>query len=496
MNPVVVIGAGVNGLVCAAHLAAAGISVVVLEQSPTEFGGISSAEGPLPGFRHDVCAAFFPLTMVAPAFRSLGLTDELDWIVPDTVMAHPFDDGSALSLERSIDATAAQLGGGGPGYARFMRRLVDCHQPLMQAALEPPPPGRSALEAARCLRTDLARLAWRSLLPAGYLGRSWLGDDRSAAWLAGSTSHSDLDPLSPGGGAFALTLQLLGHAVGWPLLRGGSQRLAEALVRRIEASGGEVRHGAPVEQILTTNGRATGVRLAGGERVDADAVVATVTAKPFLELVPPRALPRGIEFRLRRWRYDAGTFKVDFALDRPVPWAAEACRRAGVIHIGATLPEFTASFRAARMGEFPERPALVLGQHSLFDQTRAPEGQHMLYCYARSPLALKIPVEEAADRVEQQIERFAPGFRTSVLGRAVRSPELMQQHDPSMIGGDLGGGSYQLHQQFIFRPHPRMFRTRTPVNGLYFANASAHPGGGVHGTQGLAAAQFILADRR
>ena len=495
---VVVIGAGPNGLVCAAHLAATGVEVTVLEQGDRGFwGGISSADGPLPGFRHDICAGFFPLTRASPAFRSLGL-DEVEWIDPPTVMAHPFRDGSALALERDIGATAAGLGSAGPRYERFMARLVAQHRPLMDAALSPFPPGREALRAAAGLRTDLARLAWRSLLPAGVLGRRWLGDDRAAAWLAGSTAHSDLDPTSPGGGAFSLVLKLLGHSVGWPFPRGGASAIADALAARIRANGGEIRHGAAVEEIIVggSEPRAAGVRLASGERVSADHVVATVSAKPFRRMLPTGALPRGIDFRLRRWRYDAGTFKVDFALDRPVPWTAEACRRAGVVHVGDRLGDFTRAFRAARAGDFPPRPALVIGQHSLFDPTRAPAGQHLLYCYARSPLALRIPASQAADLVEARIEEFAPGFRASVLGRSVRSPEEMEAHDPSMVGGDLGGGSYQLYQQLFLRPHPRMFRTRTPVRGLLFASASAHPGGGVHGTQGLTAAQFLLREAR
>jgi phytoene dehydrogenase-like protein len=495
-----VIGAGPNGLVCGAHLAAAGAEVTVLEQAESGFGGISSADGPLPGFRHDLCAGFFPLSQVSPALRPF--VDQVEWVNPPTIMAHPFRDGTALALERDVDATAAGLGPAGPRYERFMSRLVAEHEPLMTAALAPFPPGRATAGAAAGLRSDLLRLAWRSLLPAGVLGRRWLGDDRSAAWLAGSTAHSDLDPTSPGGGAFALVLKLLGHAVGWPFPRGGAQAVAEALAGSIRGNGGEIRHGASVEQVLLardTRGHSTcvtGVRLAGGEEVDADVVVSTLSAAPFLRLLPAHALPRGIDFRLRHWRYDAGTFKVDFALDAPVPWTAEPCRRAGVVHVGDTLSDFTRSFRAARKGVFPERPALVIGQHSLFDDSRAPAGKHTLYCYARSPLRLRIPAEAAADLVEARIDEFAPGFRATILGRAVRSPEQIEAHNPSMIGGDLGGGSYQLHQQLFLRPHPRMFRTRTPVGGLYFAGSSAHPGGGVHGTQGLTAAQFALDDAR
>ena len=490
---VVVIGAGPNGLVCAAHLARAGVELTVLEHAAEGFGGVSSYDGPLPGFRQDICAAFFPLTRVSPAFRPLEL--ELDWITPETVMAHPFRDGTALMLERDVDATAAAMGSAGERYAPFMRRLVENARPLMDAALAPVPPGRELLDVASSLRADLIRLGWRSVISAGMLGRSWLGDERAAAWLAGSTAHSDLDPSSPGGGAFALVLQMLGHTVGWPFPRGGAEALGNAVAERIRAGGGEIRHGAHVARILLQGRRATGVELTSGETIRADAVVSTLTAAPFVKLLPAGALPRGVGRRLRRWRYDAGTFKVDFALDRPVPWAAEACRRAGVIHLGDALDDFVRSLRASRAGEFPDPPVLVVGQQSLFDPTRAPEGKHALYSYVRSPLRLPIAADEAADLVERRIEDFAPGFRASILARSVRSPEQLEEHNPSMIGGDLGGGSYQWHQELFLRPHPRLWRTRTPVGGLYFAGSSAHPGGGVHATQGLAAAQFLLRDQ-
>jgi phytoene dehydrogenase-like protein len=540
---VAIIGAGPNGLVCAAQLAAAGVDVVVLEQGEAgSYGGISSADGPLPGFRHDICAGFFPLSIVSPALRPV--VDDIDWINPPTVMAHPFRDGTAIALKRDIAATAAQLGPEGARYERFMSRLVGEARPLMDAALQPvpPDPGR-VIEVASFLRTDLLRLAWRALLPAGLLGRRWLHDDRSAAWLAGSTAHSDLDPTSPGGGAFALVLKLLGHAVGWPFPRGGADALAKALAARVEAGGGEIRHDAAVDAILLEPGgadrgsgahprsgagrgsgahprsgagrgsgahpgsragrrsgrggiRAIGVRLRSGELIEADAVVSTLSAKPFLELLPKHALPRSVDWRLRHWSYDAGTFKVDFALDGPAPWTADACRRSAVVHVGDTLADFTRSFRASRDGLFPQRPALVIGQHSLFDDSRAPAGKHTLYCYVRSPLSLKIPAEQAADLVQRRIEEFAPGFGDVVLAREVRSPEQMQAHNPSMIGGDLGGGSYQLQHQLFLRPHPRMWRTGTPIPGLYFAGTSAHPGGGVHGTQGLTAALRLLEDQR
>jgi phytoene dehydrogenase-like protein len=497
MRRAVIAGAGPNGLVCAIRLAGAGFEVTVLEHAPEGNGGLTTIEGPLPGYWHDLCAAFFPLALVSPAFRTIPL-EEVSWIVPDTVMAHPFLDGSAIALERGVPETAASLDavapGAGAAWTRFVTPLVREHQVLADSVLGPFPPVRPVVQAIGRLRLDAARLALRGLLPAASLGLDLFRDQRAAAWLSGSTAHADLDPGHAGGGAFAIFLQMLGHAVGWPLPRGGARAVADALAARLAALGGHVRHASPVEEVLVRGGRATGVRTAAGERIDADLVVATVNALRLPELLPAGSLPRGVTARLRRWRHEMGTFKVDFALSGPVRWTAEECRRAGVVHIGDTLDALFRAFRPARAGRFPEEPALVIGQQSLFDGSRAPDGRHTLYAYARSPLRMDIPADDAADRVERRIEQFAPGFRKLVLARAVRTPEAIELHDPTMVGGDLGGGSYRLDQQLFLRPHPRLCRTRTPIRGLYLASASVHPGGGVHAAQGMNAARAALAD--
>jgi phytoene dehydrogenase-like protein len=492
----VVVGAGANGLICAGILARAGVEVTVVEQAPQPGGGVSSAGGPLPGFTHDICSAFFPLTRVSPAFRDAGLGD-IDWIAPETVMAHPFADGSAIALERGIDATAASLEATAPGagqaWARFAEPLVREHRTLADALLGPQPPVRAGLRALASLRLDALRLVRRALMPAGTLGQKLFGDPRCAAWLSGSTAHADLDPGAHAGAALAVGLQLMGHVAGWPFPRGGSRALTAALVTELESHGGQIRTGIAVEEILVSGRRTTGVRLARGERLDSDVVVATVSARPFAALLPAGALPRGVARRLAGWRHDLGTFKVDFALRGAVPWTASECRRAGVVHVGDTLDALVRSFAAARAGRFPAEPALVVGQQSLFDNARAPTGSETLYSYARSPLRLDVGDDEAADRVEAAIERFAPGFRELVVARTVRGPDAIEAHDPSMVGGDLGGGSYRLDQQLLLRPHPRLWRTRTPIRGLYLAGASVHPGGGVHGSQGMNAARAALA---
>jgi phytoene dehydrogenase-like protein len=496
---VVVVGAGHNGLVCALLLAQVGVEVVVVEQADTVGGAVSSADGPLPGFRHDICSAFFPLTKASPAFTRLDL--DLDWIAPPIAMAHPFANGGAIVLARDIEATAASLEAAAPGagaaWQRFVGPALDHWRALVDTALLPFPAVRPALAVAAHLRVHALRLARAAVMPAGSLGLELFRDEHAAAWLAGSTSHADLAPGDAGGGALTFALALLGHAVGWPFPRGGAQAISDALAARLVALGGTIRTGAHVEEVAVGGRAARGIRLAGGERIEADAVIVTTSAHPFVDLLPPTALPRRVESRLRHWRHDMGTFKVDFALAGPVPWAAEECRRAGAIHVGTTLDEIFASFAAGRAGRFPERPTLVLGQQSLFDDTRAPSGRHTLYAYARSPLPpLDIDADAAADLVEQRIEELAPGFRKLVLARAVRDPAALERRDPSLVGGDLGGGSYRADQQLFLRPHPRLFRTRTPVRGLYLAGASVHPGGGVHGAQGLAAAHHVLHDLR
>jgi phytoene dehydrogenase-like protein len=344
------------------------------------------------------------------------------------------------------------------------------------------------------LRRDGVSLARRMLGSAAAFGRDAFGDDRATAWLCGSVSHSDLSPGSAGGGALAFVLLLLGHVVGWPFPVGGVGRLTDALVDRLGELGGRVVCGAQVEQILVEAGRVRGVRLAGGERVGGDAVVATVSAGLLAAMLPPDALAPRLTRRLTRWRYGLGTFKVDYALKGPVGWTSVEARRAGVVHLGDTLPDLFAAAHEAGAGRVPATPALVVGQQSLHDPSRAPAGQHTLYVYTHVPQRPDLPDEAIVERIEARLAAFAPGFRDLVLARAVRSPARLQRENPSLVGGDLGGGSYELDQQLIFRPAPELVRGRTPLPGLYVAGASVHPGGGVHGVSGWAAARALMAD--
>jgi phytoene dehydrogenase-like protein len=494
---VAVVGGGHHGLVAAIRLVAAGCEVAVLEAGDHIGGGVHSEESTLPGFRHDSCSGFFPLTAASPVFRALEL--DLGWVNPPTAMAHVLGpEGQAIALHRDTDATVASLDACAPGAGRGWRALMDRLWPhreaLISAVLSPLPALRPLARLLLGLRADVVKLAPTALVSSARLGRRLFGDDRAAAWLAGSGSHADLSPLAAGSGAFSLGLQFLGHMVGWPFPRGGAGALTEALVSRLSAYGGELRCGARVEQIELRGGRVAGVRLSGGEVLFTDGVIATVSPAPLLELLPGNALPGRVERRLRRWKYGLGTLKLDYALSGPVPWLSAEARRAAVVHVGGALEEIVASLDQASAGRMPERPALVVGQQSLHDQSRAPEGQHTLYVYARVPSSLR--EGEGVAAAEQQLERFAPGFGALVLGRSIGAPAKLEAQNESMRGGDLASGSCRPDQQLIFRPTPALCRGRTPIPGLLVAGAWVHPGPGVHGVSGHTAAGALLRQLR
>jgi phytoene dehydrogenase-like protein len=498
MKRALVIGAGHNGLVAAIHLAAHGVDVTVLEHAPRPGGATSSSELTLPGFVHDHCAGFVPMAAASPAIRELGLErDGLVWIDPPHVMAHPFEDGSAIALHRDVDATVASLGRAGAGWDAAMKRMLPLADPLVQSVLSPLPPVLSPLRLVAGLRSELAEWTRTLLGSVEALGLDLFdGDTRATAWLAGSAQHSGLPPSTTVSGAFGFLLQLMAHSHGWPLPQGGMGELAGALVRRAEREGARIRCGATVRRLAVRGGRIVGAELENGEQIAADAVVSTVSAGVLARLVPDAALPAGMERRLRRWRYGTGAFKLDYALSAQVPWTAGEAREAAVVHVGGELEELTAAAQAGARGELPARPALVVGQQSLYDSTRAPAGQHTLYVYAHVPSTYSASDEHVADLIEQQIERFAPGFGGVVRSRAMRPPAQTEHENPSLVGGDLGGGSYELDQQLIFRPTPQLSRYRTPIGGLFVAGASTHPGGAVHGMSGRGAARALLREQR
>jgi phytoene dehydrogenase-like protein len=493
---VLIVGAGHNGLVAAIRLAAAGCDVMVLERDERPGGAVKSAYDTLPGFVHDRCAGFLPLTAASPAFDALGVRERVEWIDPPVAMAHPFLDGTAIALHRDVGATSESLDatarGAGRAWQALVRPLISHRDTVLRAALSPFPSVRPAATLAVQLRRDGIDLARRMLGSAASFGRDVFGDERATAWLCGSATHADVTPGSAGGGGFAFFLMLLGHLVGWPFPRGGVGRLTDALVARVEELGGQVACNAPVTEIVVQQRRVRGVRLASGETIACHALLSTVSAKPLAAMLPPDALAARLMRRLTHWRYGLGTFKVDFALTGPVPWTSPDARRAGVVHLGDTLDDMFRAPHEAGLGRVPVTPTMVVGQHTLHDPTRAPAGRHTLYVYTHVPQRPDIGDAEIADRIENRIAEFAPGFRELVLGRAARSPADLERENPSLVGGDLGGGSFELDQQLCFRPAPELFRGRTPLAGLYVAGSSVHPGGGVHGVSGHAAARALL----
>jgi phytoene dehydrogenase-like protein len=494
-----VIGAGHHGLVCAGTLAEAGWEVTVVEQGARPGGAVHSCEGPLPGFIEDPCAGYFPLTRASPALEAIGLERfGVEWVDTPVVMVHPLPDGRAIALHRQIEPTVASLEAARPGAGRAWAALV---QPLLRnenlvrkVALSPLPPVAPALALGLRLRPSGIELVRLLAGSAATLGQRVLGGDEPAAWLGGSAVHSDLAPDAPGSAAFSFFLHLLGHMVGWPFPRGGAARITDALVRRLEIAGGTLRCSSAVEHIECRGGRARGAVLADGTHLAADAVIAGVSVAPLMRMLPPGALPTRVDRELRRWRYGLGTFKLDFALSGPAPWSSEEARRAAVVHLGGPLAEQIEAVRAAGLGRVPGRPSLVVGQHSLQDRSRAPAGRHTLYAYTHVP-ARRVEVDEdVADLMEERIESFAPGFRRLVLGRSIRPPERLERENPSLVDGDLGGGSAEVDQQLVFRPALELSRYRTPLRGLYLASASVHPGPGVHGVCGAGAARAVRAD--
>jgi phytoene dehydrogenase-like protein len=462
----VVVGAGPNGLAAAIVLARAGRSVLVREANETVGGSARSAELTLPGFVHDVCSAVHPLAAGSPFFRILPLAEHgLEWVSPPAPLAHPFDDGTAAVLERSVEATAVTLGADAGAYRRLMSPLAADWPLLETALLGPPKLPRHPLA--------LARFGLRALRPARRLAEGWFEGARARALFAGLAAHSFLPLEKVPSAAFGLVLGITGHAVGWPFPRGGAQRIADSLASYFRSLGGEIETGARVGSI--------------DELPPARAVLCDVTPRQLVRLAGDR-LPAGYRRKLERYAYGPAAYKVDWALDGPVPWRAKECARAGTVHLGGTLEEVAASERAAWRGEHAEKPFVLVAQPSLFDPTRAPAGKHTLWAYCHVPFGSTFDMTE---RIERQVERFAPGFRDRVLARSVMSPANLERHNANLVGGDINGGA-QTIRQLLTRPTLRLYST--PRKGLYMCSSSTPPGGGVHGMCGHAAARRALRD--
>ncbi len=463
----VVVGAGPNGLAAAITLAEAGRSVIVYEAHETPGGGARSAELTEPGFIHDVCSAVHALGVSSPFFLRTPLADHgLEWVHPEIPLAHPLDDRPAAALHRSVDETAAQFGPGAARYRRLVDPLLDRWDALGPALLRPQVrfPDHPLV---------MARFAAKTLLPATRLG-SRLGDDRAAALLAGCAAHAFLPLTNPLTGAFGLTLMLAGHAAGWPVAVGGTQSITDAMVSYLQTLGGEV---------------VCGRRIGSLDELPAHRAVMFDTDPRQLESVCGEALPSRYRKRLRRYRFGPAAFKVDYALDAPVPWFDDACRRAGTVHVGGSLADIAAAEADVARGRMPEQPFVLVAQQSLADTTRAPAGKHTLWAYAHVPAGYD---GDATQAIDDQIERFAPGFRDVVRARHVTTPAELERYNPNNRGGDIAGGSHA-GLQFFLRPALALRSYRTPNPSVFLCSASTPPGGGVHGMCGANAAHAALA---
>jgi phytoene dehydrogenase-like protein len=466
-----VVGAGPNGLAAAIELARAGRSVLVVEAAATVGGGTRSAELTLPGFVHDVCSAIHPLGVASPFFRGLPLAEHgLEWIEPPAAVAHPFDDGSAVLLHRSVDETAAQLGRDGAAYRALIGPLARNWDAT----------GAEILSPLRLPRHPfaLARFGLRAIWPARLLAEAIFREERARGFFAGLAAHSIMPLERPPTAAFGVMLGVLGHVVGWPMPRGGAQCIADALASYLRSLGGEILTDARVDSL--------------DDLPAARDVVCDVTPRQLVRMAGER-LPAGYRRRLGRFRYGPGVFKIDLALDGPIPWAAPECRLAGTVHLGASLPEIAASERGMWRGDPVARPYVLLAQQSLFDPSRAPDGKHTVWAYCHVPNGSTC---DMAETIEAQIERFAPGFRDRILARTVHGPAAMERYNANYVGGDINGGVQDLFQHFT-RPVARITPYSTPVPGLFLCSSSTPPGGGVHGMCGYFAARAVLrADTR
>ena len=465
---VVVVGAGPNGLAAALTLSAAGRSVLLLEASATPGGGSRTAEVTLPGFRHDICSSIQPLAIGSPFFRALALdpSTEVEWVHSPLVVTHPLDDGSAAEFHRDVAATAGRLGPDGTAWQRLFGPLAADWELLAPALLAPPL--RFPRHPFKMLRFGLSGFP-----SAIALAESRFTAPHARALFGGLAAHSILPLEKAFTASFGLVMGMTGHALGWPMARGGAQAIADALVARFTKSGGELVTGARVASL--------------DELPPARAVLLDVTPRQLLAIAGDKLRGR-YRAGLERYRYGPGVFKLDLALDGPVPWKAPACALSATVHLGGTLPEIARSESDAWEGRVAERPFVLVAQPTLFDPSRAPEGKQVLWAYCHVPNGCAVDVTE---RILSQVERFAPGFRDRILAISRRSPADMEAYDANYVGGDINGGA-QSFTQLFGRPVLRWDPYSTPLPGVYLCSSSTPPGGGVHGMCGYLAARSAL----
>ena len=472
----IVVGSGPNGLVAGIVLARAGWGVTVLEAASVPGGGMRTEQLTLPGVLHDVCSAIHPLALGSPAFRELATGDRtladhgLQWVHPDVPLAHPLDGGRAAVLARDVDTTADGLGADGAASRRLYGPLVTSGFDLTDGLLSPfAIPPRHPLA--------LPRNGLIGIRGARSVARARFDSEDARALFAGLSGHSILPLDRAATAGYGLLLGVLAHMVGWPMARGGSQRIADALVGLLTDAGGVIECDTPVRTLA--------------ELPAADAILFDVTPKQLLAIAG-NALPARYRASLARYRYGPGVFKLDWALDGPIPWTNPDVARAATVHLGGTLEEIVASEAAPHAGRHAERPFVLLAQQSLFDPDRAPAGTHTAWAYCHVPNGSTV---DMTDRIESQVERFAPGFRDRILARHAMGTADVERHDPNYVGGDINGGSGDL-RQFVVRPKLGLHPWRTPLDGVYLCSSSTPPGGGVHGMCGWHAAHEVLRHQR
>jgi phytoene dehydrogenase-like protein len=460
----IVVGAGPNGLAAAIELAKSGKRVRVYEANDVIGGSARSKELTLPGFTHDICSAVHPLAVGSPFFKNLSLKEYgLDFINPPAAVAHPFDDGSALLLHRSIEQTGEQLGADARAYKRLFEPLVHDWQLLAPQLLGP-------------LRVPnhpfaMARFGLNAIRSASDFVKSRFKEERTRAFFAGAVAHSCLSLDQLGTTAFGLVLFTLGHVVGWPIPRGGTQNISDALAAHLKALGGEIVTGVRIQSL--------------NDLAPCRCVLFDLTPQQLLRIVGSR-FPASFQNKLTKYRYGPAAFKIDWALDGAVPWRAVECTQAATVHLGGSLAEIAASEKAVWEGKCTDKPYVLVAQPSLFDSSRAPQGKHTLWAYCHVPNNSTIDMTE---RIENQLERFAPGFRSRILARSVMPPAQLELHNANLVGGDINGGAATINQLFT-RP---TFRTySTPLADIYICSSSTPPGGGVHGMCGYHAARAAL----
>ncbi len=513
----VVVGAGPNGLVAANVLADAGWDVLVVEATGQPGGAVASAEDVHPGFVHDTFSSFYPLSGASPVLAGLNLHDYgLSWSHAPAVVGTPTPDGRWALLHHDPEATAASLDalspGDGEGWLTLLRQWQALGPALIESLLAPFPPMKGLAKFARALPAVDGLDSVRTLLrSARSLTEQQLTAEAAKLLIVGNAAHADLSPDAAGSGLFGLLLAMLGQTVGYPVPVGGAGRLAAALTGRLDAVGGRLRVNSPATKVLVEHGRAVGVEVAGAERIYARrAVIADVPAPNLYGgLVGWDDLPRSTRGGMRGFEWDPATVKVDWALSGPVPWAATPEKTPGTVHLASSVSDVSIWMAQLAGGLIPEQLFLLIGQMTAADPTRSPAGTEALWAYTKVPHDIRgdagsavngaitgdwdgADAERIADRVQQTIERWAPGFSSRVLARRVLTPVDLERRNPSLVGGALGGGTSALHQQLVFRPKPGLGRAETPVRGLYLGSSSAHPGGGVHGACGSNAARAAL----